>query len=43
MLATKSSNELPSGGDDYDYYSSFDTFRGLMDIEGHRILELLVL
>lgn len=40
MLATKGSNELPSAGDDYDYYSSFNSFRDVMDVEGQRILHL---
>ena len=40
MGAIKCSNDLPSSGDDYDYYSSFESFRNLMDIEGSRILEL---
>ncbi|XP_064642526.1 exosome complex component 10-like [Lineus longissimus] len=41
MGAIKSSNELPAEGDDFDYYSSFETFRSLMNIEGQRILQLM--
>ncbi|KAK2139949.1 hypothetical protein NP493_6085g00005 [Ridgeia piscesae] len=41
MLATKSSNGLPSVGDDFDYYSSFESFRQLMHIEGERILQII--
>ena len=42
MLATKCANGLPSVGDDYDYYSSFESFRQLMQIEGERILQMYV-
>ena len=40
LLATKASNDLPNAGDDFDYYSSFEGFRDVMDIEGKRILEV---
>ena len=42
MLATKCANGLPTVGDDYDYYSSFESFRQLMQIEGERILQMYV-
>ena len=38
LQATKSSNSLPAAGDDYDYYSSYQSFRDILDIEGKRIL-----
>ncbi|XP_052761274.1 exosome component 10-like [Mya arenaria] len=41
LLATKSSNEMPAAGDDFDYYSSFPGFQGLMNIEGKRILHVI--
>ncbi|XP_074655817.1 exosome complex component 10-like [Tubulanus polymorphus] len=41
MRAIKSSNDLPAHGDDFDYYSSFEGFRDLMDIEGKRILDMM--
>ncbi|KAI0224766.1 Exosome component 10 [Lamellibrachia satsuma] len=41
MLATKCSNGLPSVGDDFDYYSSFESFRQLMHVEGERILQII--
>ena len=42
LLATKSSNELPASGDDFDYYSSFPAFQDVMNIEGKRILHMYV-
>ncbi|KAK2163369.1 hypothetical protein LSH36_81g07020 [Paralvinella palmiformis] len=39
--AIKSSNDLPASGDDFDYYSSFESFRTLMDMEGSRILHMM--
>jgi len=41
LVATKNSNDMPSSGDDYDYYSSFESFRRLMDIEGNRLLDMI--
>ncbi|CAH1775667.1 unnamed protein product [Owenia fusiformis] len=41
LQATKTSNSLPAPGNDFDYYSSFESFRGLMDMEGKRILRML--
>ena len=40
MMAIKTSNDLPCSGDDYDYYSSFNSFRDVMDVEGQRILHM---
>ncbi|XP_064599429.1 exosome complex component 10-like [Liolophura sinensis] len=39
--ATKSSNDLPAPGDDFDYYSSFDSFRNVMEVEGRRLIHLM--
>ncbi|XP_033763872.1 exosome component 10-like [Pecten maximus] len=41
LQATKSSNELPAAGDDFDYYSSFQGFRDILDIEGKQILHIV--
>ncbi|KAK3593284.1 hypothetical protein CHS0354_012379, partial [Potamilus streckersoni] len=41
LQATKSSNELPAEGDDFDYYSSFQGFQDVMAIEGRRCLHLM--
>ncbi|XP_069106057.1 exosome complex component 10-like [Argopecten irradians] len=41
LQATKSSNDLPAAGDDFDYYSSFQSFRDILDIEGKRILHIV--
>ena len=38
--ATKASNQLPSSGEDYSFYKSFDSFHHLMDMESERILQL---
>ena len=40
LQATKSSNEMPAAGDDFDYYSSFQGFQDVMNIEGKRILHM---
>ena len=40
MAAIKASNQLPSAGDDFDYYSSFGAFRELMGMEGRRLLQM---
>ena len=42
LQATKCSNELPATGDDFDYYSSFQGVRDVLDIEGNRILNMFV-
>ena len=39
LQATKASNELPVG-DNYDYYSTYDGVRDVMDMEARRILQL---
>lgn len=41
LQATKCSNELPATGDDFDYYSSFQGVRDVLDIEGNRILNII--
>ncbi|KAL5015456.1 hypothetical protein ScPMuIL_009726 [Solemya velum] len=41
LKATKSSNELPASGDDFDYYSSYQAFQDVMDVEGKRILHVI--
>ncbi|XP_060085137.1 exosome component 10-like [Ylistrum balloti] len=41
LQATKSSNDLPAAGDDFDYYSSFQGFRDILDVEGKRILHIV--
>ncbi|KAJ8319871.1 hypothetical protein KUTeg_001458 [Tegillarca granosa] len=41
LQATKCSNELPATGDDFDYYSSFQGVRDVLDIEGKRILHII--
>jgi len=43
VQATKVSNEMPASGDDWDYYSSFQGFQDVMNIEGKRILHVYVL
>ncbi|KAK7497916.1 hypothetical protein BaRGS_00010787 [Batillaria attramentaria] len=40
LQATKTSNDLPTG-DDYDFYSTFDNVRNVLDIEARRILQLM--
>ncbi|XP_076472354.1 exosome complex component 10-like [Babylonia areolata] len=40
VQATKASNDLPTG-DDYDYYSTYDNVRNIMDLEARRLLQLL--
>ena len=40
LLATKASNDLPAAGDDFDYYTSFQGVRDILDIEGKRILHV---
>lgn len=41
LQATKCSNDLPATGDDFDYYSSFQGVREVLDIEGNRILNII--
>ncbi|XP_021366504.1 exosome component 10-like [Mizuhopecten yessoensis] len=41
LQATKASNDMPAAGDDFDYYSSFQGFRDILDIEGKRILHIV--
>ncbi|XP_071507296.1 exosome complex component 10-like [Diadema antillarum] len=38
MLATRAANELPAGGDDYDFYSSYEGFRHFCNSQGDRLL-----
>ncbi|XP_070207378.1 exosome complex component 10-like isoform X2 [Littorina saxatilis] len=40
VQATKTSNDLPTG-DDYDYYSTYNSVRNVLDLEAGRILQLL--
>ncbi|OPL20363.1 hypothetical protein AM593_00306, partial [Mytilus galloprovincialis] len=40
LQATKCSNDLPATGDDFDYYSSYQGVREVLDIEGNRILNM---
>jgi len=41
VLAIKRSHELPSSGDDFDYYSSFKGFRRVMQVERSTILDMM--
>lgn len=41
VQATRVSNNLPAAGDDYDYYSSFQGVRDILDIEGKRVLNII--
>ncbi|VDH93832.1 exosome complex exonuclease RRP6 [Mytilus galloprovincialis] len=41
LQATKCSNDLPATGDDFDYYSSYQGVREVLDIEGNRILNII--
>uniref|UniRef100_A0A8W8J1W6 HRDC domain-containing protein n=1 Tax=Magallana gigas TaxID=29159 RepID=A0A8W8J1W6_MAGGI len=41
VQATRVSNNLPASGDDYDYYSSFQGVRDILDIEGKRVLNII--
>ena len=40
LQATKCSNEMPASGDDFDYYSSYEGFQDVMNIENRRILHM---
>ncbi|PVD36992.1 hypothetical protein C0Q70_03985 [Pomacea canaliculata] len=40
LQATKASNDLPTG-DDYDFYSTFDAVRDVLDFEARRTLQLI--
>ncbi|XP_015928084.2 exosome complex component 10 [Parasteatoda tepidariorum] len=39
--ATKASNELPSSGDNFDYYSTFPGFKSVLQMKGKSILSLM--
>jgi hypothetical protein len=39
MEATRSSNSLPTGKN-WDYYTTFPSFKNVMDAEGARVLKL---
>ena len=39
LQATKASNDLPTG-DDYDFYSTYNSVRNIMDLEARRLLQL---
>ncbi|XP_053378840.1 exosome component 10-like [Mercenaria mercenaria] len=41
LQATKCSNEMPAEGDDFDFYSSYQGFQDVMNIEGKRILHMI--
>ncbi|CAN7986364.1 unnamed protein product [Ixodes hexagonus] len=41
LQATKAGNEMPSSGEDFEYYSSFASFRQVMLSEGKDILKLM--
>lgn len=41
LIATKHANALPGCGDEFDYYSSFKSFRKIMKGEGQKILKLM--
>ncbi|XP_022335537.2 exosome complex component 10-like [Crassostrea virginica] len=41
VQATRVSNDLPAAGDDYDYYSSFQRVRDILDVEGKRVLNII--
>ncbi|XP_013778141.1 LOW QUALITY PROTEIN: exosome component 10-like [Limulus polyphemus] len=41
LIAIKESYRLPTPGDDYDYYSSYGSFRRLMNAEGKCILNTM--
>ncbi|XP_063965513.1 exosome complex component 10-like [Lytechinus pictus] len=38
-VATRTANELPSAGDDYDFYSSYEGFRQFCNSQGDKLLE----
>ena len=38
--ATQMANQLPGVGDDYDYYSCFETFRNFEHVESGRLLDM---
>jgi len=40
LTATKASNDLPSAGDDFDYYSTFQKFRAVLQKKRQAILSL---
>jgi PMC2NT (NUC016) domain. len=39
MEGTRNSNNLPTGKN-WDYYTSYPSFKKIMDAEGKRVLEL---
>ncbi|GFS76195.1 hypothetical protein NPIL_472231 [Nephila pilipes] len=41
LVATKSSNDLPAAGDDFDYYSTFPGFREVLFQQRQHILSLM--
>ena len=43
MLGIKHSNELLSGKDAFDFYSSFEGFCKVMEVESTKIKQLLVI
>jgi len=40
MAAVRSSNELPSSGDDFDYYCSYSSFQQYTSMQETRLLQL---
>jgi len=38
--AVRSSNELPSSGNDFDYYSSYSSFQQYTSVQETRLLQL---
>jgi len=40
MAAVRSSNELPSAGNDFDYYSSYTSFQQYTSMQETRLLQL---
>lgn len=41
VQATKAANDLPSAGEDFEYFSSFASFRQVMLAEGKKVLKLM--
>lgn len=41
VRATKAANDLPSAGEDFEYFSSFASFRQVMLAEGKNVLKLM--
>ena len=40
VAAVRSSNELPSSGNDFDYYSSYTSFQQYTSMQETRLLQL---